>query len=69
VASKPSHACHLRRARAGVPLLTALGRLLRAHDFPAAAFWPAAERLVYFVPFPALLFLTGQEGCVGVLRG
>ena len=40
--------------------LTALGRLLRARDFPAAAFWPAAERLVYFVPFPALLFLTGR---------
>jgi hypothetical protein len=49
--------------------LTALGRLLRARDFPAAAFWPAAERLVYFVPVPALLFLTRQEGCVGVLRG
>ena len=45
-------------ALAPVFLLIALGGLLRARGFPGAAFWPAAERLVYFVLFPALLFLT-----------
>ena len=32
------------------------GYLLRRHDFPGGAFWPAAERLNYFILFPALLF-------------
>ena len=32
------------------------GYLLRRHDFPGEAFWPAAERLNYFILFPALLF-------------
>lgn len=32
------------------------GYLLRRHDFPGEAFWPAAERLNYFTLFPALLF-------------
>jgi malonate transporter len=45
-------------ALAPVFLLIALGWLLRARGFPGAAFWPAAERLVYFVLFPALLLLT-----------
>jgi len=45
-------------ALAPVFLLIALGRVLRACGFPGEAFWPAAERLVYFVLFPALLFLT-----------
>jgi predicted permease len=45
-------------ALAPVFLLIALGWLLRARGFPGEAFWPAAERLVYFVLFPALLFLT-----------
>src|SRR5687767_8312844 len=45
-------------ALAPVFLLIALGRVLRARGFPGDAFWPAAERLVYFVLFPALLFLT-----------
>lgn len=31
------------------------GYLLRRHDFPGEAFWPAAERLNYFILFPALL--------------
>ncbi|AYC31006.1 AEC family transporter [Pseudomonas cavernae] len=47
------------------PLLTALwplfalivgGYALRRLDFPGEAFWPAAERLNYFILFPALLF-------------
>ncbi len=46
------------------PLLLALwplfalivaGHLLRRADFPGEAFWPGAERLNYFVLFPALL--------------
>jgi malonate transporter len=45
-------------ALAPVFLLIALGWLLRARGFPGDHFWPAAERLVYFVLFPALLFLT-----------
>ena len=45
-------------ALAPVFLLIALGWLLRARGFPGEAFWPAAERLVYYVLFPALLFLT-----------
>ena len=45
-------------ALAPVFILIALGWLLRARGFPGEAFWPAAERLVYFVLFPALLFLT-----------
>jgi len=45
-------------ALAPVFLLIALGWLLRARGFPGEAFWPAAERLVYFVLFPALLFLV-----------
>ena len=32
------------------------GHLLRRWDFPGEAFWPAAERLNYFILFPALLF-------------
>ena len=32
------------------------GYLLRRHDFPGEAFWPTAERLNYFILFPALLF-------------
>jgi malonate transporter len=32
------------------------GYFLRRHHFPGEAFWPAAERLNYFILFPALLF-------------
>ncbi len=32
------------------------GYALRRGDFPGEAFWPGAERLNYFVLFPALLF-------------
>jgi malonate transporter and related proteins len=51
-------------ALAPVFLLIALGWLLRARGFPGEAFWPAAERLVYFVLFPALLFLTTAGSAV-----
>ena len=45
-------------ALAPVFLLIALGWLLRARGFPGDAFWPGAERLVYWVLFPPLLLLT-----------
>ena len=32
------------------------GYWLRLRDFPSEAFWPGAERLNYFILFPALLF-------------
>lgn len=32
------------------------GYLLRRRDFPSAEFWPGAERINYFLLFPALLF-------------
>ena len=54
-------------ALAPVFLLIALGWVLRARGFPGDAFWPAAERLVYFVLFPALLFLTTAAADLGAL--
>jgi predicted permease len=45
-------------ALAPIFLLIALGWLLRARGFPGDAFWPGAERLVYWVLFPPLLLLT-----------
>ena len=33
------------------------GLALRRLDFPSAAFWPGAEKLMYYVLFPALLIL------------
>src|SRR5690606_20772883 len=48
-----------------IPLLLALwplfalivaGYVLRRQGFPSEAFWPGAERLNYFILFPALLF-------------
>jgi hypothetical protein len=54
-------------ALAPVFILIGLGWLLRARGFPGAAFWPAAERLVYFMLFPALLFLTTAAADLGEL--
>ena len=54
-------------ALAPVFILIGLGWLLRARGFPGATFWPAAERLVYFVLFPALLFLTTAAADLGDL--
>lgn len=36
--------------------LIVAGYFLRLRDFPNEAFWPGAERINYFVLFPALLF-------------
>jgi predicted permease len=45
-------------ALAPVFLLIALGWLLRVRGFPGDPFWPGAERLVYWILFPALLLAT-----------
>ncbi len=55
-------------ALAPVFLLIALGRVLRARGFPGEAFWPAAERLVYHVLFPALLLLTSATSQLAGFR-
>jgi len=56
------------------PLLLALwplfalivaGYLLRRSDFPGEAFWPGAERLNYFVLFPALLLSSLANAPLG----
>ena len=36
-------------------LLILTGFILRRAEFPNAGFWPQAERLTYYVLFPALL--------------
>jgi hypothetical protein len=54
-------------ALAPVFILIALGWVLRARGFPGDDFWPPAERLVYFVLFPALLFLTTAATDLGAL--
>jgi predicted permease len=43
-------------AIAPIFLLLVLGFVLGRLDFPGPGFWPLAERLVYVVLFPALLF-------------
>jgi predicted permease len=43
-------------ALAPVFALVALGFILRKIGFPQPGFWPVAEKLTYFVLFPALLF-------------
>jgi malonate transporter and related proteins len=55
-------------ALAPVFLLIALGWVLRTRGFPGDDFWPPAERLVYFVLFPALLFLTTAAADLGALN-
>ncbi len=55
-------------ALAPVFLLIALGWLLRARGFLGASFWPGAERLVYWILFPALLLLTTASSDLTGLR-
>jgi len=45
-------------ALAPIFLLIALGWLLRVRGFPGDAFWPGAERMVYWLLFPPLLLIT-----------
>jgi malonate transporter and related proteins len=55
-------------ALAPIFLLIALGWLLRARGFLGDAFWPGAERLVYWILFPALLLLTTASSDLAGLR-
>ena len=55
-------------ALAPIFLLIALGWLLRARGFLGASFWPGAERLVYWILFPALLLLTTASSDLAGLR-
>ncbi len=51
-------------------LLILLGALLRRFGFPGEGFWPQAERLTYYVLFPALLIhklSTAEIGNVSLL--
>ena len=54
-------------ALAPVFLMIALGRILAARGFPGEHFWAAAERLVYWILFPALLVLTTAGSEIGGL--
>jgi len=45
-----------------------LGAGMRRLRFPGEQFWPAAERLVYFVLFPALLFRTIAGADLGAVQ-
>ena len=46
-------------------LLIAGGYVLHRTGFPGDGFWPAAERLTYFVLFPALLFSSLATASLG----
>lgn len=48
--------------------LVALGYALRRRAFVAEAFWPAAERLTYFILFPALLLHSVATADLGSLE-
>ncbi|WP_045222378.1 AEC family transporter [Desulfonatronum thioautotrophicum] len=39
-------------------LLILLGWVFKQKDFPGTSFWPAAEKITYYVFFPALLFIN-----------
>ncbi|MEZ5864670.1 MAG: AEC family transporter, partial [Geminicoccaceae bacterium] len=58
-------------AIAPVFLLLVLGFAFGRRRFPAVGFWPAAERLVYWCLFPALLLRTtaGVESGGAVMLG
>jgi malonate transporter and related proteins len=56
-------------ALAPIFLLIALGWLLRSRGFLGPSFWLGAERLVYWILFPALLLLTTASSDLTGLRG
>jgi malonate transporter and related proteins len=56
-------------ALAPIFLLIALGWLLRTRGFLGPSFWLGAERLVYWILFPALLLLTTASSDLTGLRG
>ncbi len=47
--------------------LIVLGFILRQHKFLPDAFWPGAEKLTYYVTFPALLFSNTARADLGSL--
>lgn len=50
-----------------VMLLIGLGFALRRYGFPGGAFWPAIERVIYFILFPALLVDSLSKADLGAL--
>ena len=55
-------------ALAPIFLVILLGLALRRWDFPGEAFWPFAERLTYYVLFPALLVESLATADIGAFR-
>jgi predicted permease len=51
-----------------VVALIALGQIMRRRGFPAPGFWPAADALVYWVLFPAYLFVSAARVDLPALR-
>lgn len=51
-----------------VVALIAAGQIMRRCDFPASAFWPAADALVYRLLFPAYLFVSAARVDLPALR-
>ncbi len=49
---------HVVTALTPIFLLIILGWVFNKLDFPGASFWPAAEKITYYVFFPALLFIN-----------
>lgn len=47
---------HVATALTPIFLLILLGRAFKTGNFPGDSFWPMAERITYYVFFPALLF-------------
>ena len=54
-------------ALAPIVALIALGHLIRARGWVDDAFWPGAERLTYYIFFPALLFSSLAKAHLGGL--
>jgi len=54
-------------AAAMIPVfaLILLGHLIRRFQWVDDAFWPPAERLTYYVFFPALLLVSGSQAVLG----
>ncbi|MBL27713.1 MAG: transporter [Rhodospirillaceae bacterium] len=51
-----------------VMLLIGLGFALRRYGFPGEPFWPATERVIYFILFPALLIDSLSKADLGPLN-
>ncbi len=49
---------HIVTALTPIFMLILLGWVFKKIDFPGVSFWPAAEKITYYVFFPALLFIN-----------